>query len=89
MAGNARYREEDKNGQVRREFKVQIEKATAGQSYDVMLDGASIGTITANALGRGEITFRNNSDNPGVNPNVPSVSSGSVVTVGPISGTLR
>ncbi len=87
-SGNARYRSESRGPAVRVRFDVSIEDADPDTTYDVMLNGAVIGTITTDGLGMGEVTFRSPSDDPDDIPNTPSISAGDVVSVGPISGVL-
>jgi hypothetical protein len=54
----------------------------------VTLNGTVIGEITTNGLGIGEITFRFPSDDFADLPNVPSVSAGDEIAVGPVSGVM-
>lgn len=63
-SGKAVYRQ--KGSRLR--FQVQVERLTPGPA-DLQIAGASVGTITVNSLGRGEIKFRSPlGDDPGVLP---------------------
>lgn len=88
-SGNARYRAETRGPAIRARFDVSIEDADPKTTYEVTLNGTVIGTITTNAFGMGEVTFRSPSDDPDDLPGTPSVRAGDVVSVGPISGVLN
>jgi hypothetical protein len=88
-SGRARYRAETRGPAVRARFDVSIEDADPKTSYEVAINGTVIGSITTNAFGMGEVTFRSPSDDPDDVPGTPSVRAGDVVSVGPISGVLN
>ncbi len=89
MSGGARYREETRRGMIRSRLDIEVEDAEPKTTYKVTINGAFAGTITTNAFGTGEISFRFPSDDPGHNPNVPVIVPGDIVAVGPVSGAMK
>jgi len=87
-SGKARYRSEARGPAVRSRLDVSIEDAEPKTSYDILLNGSVIGSMTTDAFGFAEVTFRSPSDDPDDIPGTPSVESGDVVSVGPVSGSL-
>lgn len=53
--GTANFTTETEHGVVNREFTVNAQNLTPGTSYPVTLGGVSLGTITANSLGFGQL----------------------------------
>ncbi|RMH30116.1 MAG: hypothetical protein D6692_02570 [Planctomycetota bacterium] len=88
MSGKARYREQARRGAVSARLDIEVEDAQPDTTYEVTLNGTVIGEITTNGLGIGEITFRFPSDDVGDLPDVPSVSAGDEIAVGPVSGVM-
>ncbi len=87
-SGRARYRAETRGPAIRARFDVSIEDAEPKTTYEIAINGSVIGSLTTNAFGMAEVTFRSPSDDPDDIPGTPSVHAGDVVTVGPISGVL-
>lgn len=86
LKGTATYRERVKKGQVQRIFKVQLENAVPGTTYDVVVDGGTVGQITINGLGRGKLVLKNITDDFPGPTDVPEVQVDDVVQVGPLTG---
>jgi hypothetical protein len=89
MKGQARY--QDERG-VRR-FDASVERAQPNTTYQVSHKSVVIATITTNSLGRGEVSVRTRTDNPGQQGPVPVMATGDVITItggnATISGSLR
>ena len=94
MKGKARYEERIKNGQPFKRFKVEIEKALPFQTFDILVNGSQVGTLTTNVLGRGKFQLRTAAfiDSPGdgqpIPADFPKLDTGDVVSVGPLTGTI-
>lgn len=79
---------------VRTEFNVEIESGPPNETFEIVVDGISVGQLTLSDLGFGELEFRDPpDDNPGPNEvalpdNFPAVMAGTTVTIGPFSGVL-
>ena len=91
ISGNAKYRERD-NG--RRRFQLEVEGFRPGTVLDVVVDGVTVGSVTIDNLGVGELDFDTNIE-PGDDEgqpfpaNFPSLERGDRVQVGQLSGTLQ
>lgn len=83
------YRERSRRGDTVRRIQVQIERATPGAEYPVLLNGTQIGTIVVNDFGRGKFARQTVTDDPGKQGDVPQVHAGDTLTVGPLSGSFR
>ena len=94
MKGQARYEQRIKDGQAFKRFKVQIEHALPLQTFDVAVNGNTVGTITTNGLGRGKFELRTAAfiDSPGdglpMPADFPKLDTGDTVSVGPLTGTM-
>lgn len=88
-SGRARYRARSRGMLVRERFDVSIEDADPKTTYDILINGNLVGSLTTNSFGSAEVTFRSPSDDPDDIPGTPSVEAGDVVTIGPISGVLK
>lgn len=89
----ARYEEKPKRkGRVDRKFTVEVQGAQAGQTFEVMVQGRSYGTITADALGVAKLEMRPRPDSPGevaLPADFPRLKAGDTVTIGDMTGALR
>jgi hypothetical protein len=83
------YRERTRRGNIVRRIQVQIERATPGAEYPVLLNGTQIGTIVVNDFGRGRFARQTVTDDPGKQGDVPQIREGDTLTVGPLSGSFR
>lgn len=94
LKGQARYEERPKNGSLMRRFKVEVEHGTPGQTFNVLVNGDNVGSITVNPLGRGKFELRTaqHIDSPGdgqpMPANFPKLGTADNVTVGPITGNM-
>ncbi|MDX1502456.1 MAG: hypothetical protein R3325_08825 [Thermoanaerobaculia bacterium] len=91
MVGKVTFRH--RLDQARRKFSVEVERARAGQMFDVMVSGVVVGTLLIDDLGVGELDY---DDTAGGNDrdrrfprNFPELDGGEVVQVGPLTGTLQ
>jgi len=78
----------------RRKFSVEIEGVGAGDTFDVIVRGVNVGTITANGLGVAELDFDDTAGPLDLDlpfpSNFPRLNGGESVAVGgTLSGTLQ
>lgn len=78
---------------IDRRFDVQIENAVPGTAYPITINGAVVGTLTANTLGRAELEFRLNpsaddTDDQPFPAGFPSLVVGDTVSVAGLTITL-
>ncbi len=69
---------------------VSVTGATASSPLDVVIDGTTVGTLTTDSTGAGTLTLSSNptgTEQP-LPSNFPTVSAGSTITVGSLSGTF-
>lgn len=90
------YRERFKNsGGLERRFKVEVEDASPGQQFTIIVRGKNFGTITANSFGRAELQLRTAAfiDSPGdgipMPDTFPSLKIGEVVKIGSLNVTMQ
>jgi hypothetical protein len=91
ISGAAKYRARD-NGRAR--FQLEVEGFRPGTTLDVVVDGVTVGRVTIDNLGVGELDFDTNIESgdtegepfPG---NFPNLRAGSRVKVGQLSGTMQ
>lgn len=88
MRAKAVYIEEQRNdGRLRQKLNIEVERAKAGQKFEVFADGVRVGTATANGLGIAKLELFSGGDNP--NPSkIPPLAPGDVVRIGGMSGVL-
>ena len=91
MSGKAKF--SNRLDKARRKFSVEIERATPGDMYDVMVSGVVVGTVFVDALGIAELDY---DDTAGAGDrdqrfprNFPEIDGGEVVQVGPLTGTMQ
>ncbi|GJM19534.1 MAG: hypothetical protein DHS20C14_17470 [Phycisphaeraceae bacterium] len=87
--GNADYRERVRKGELERRLKVEIERGTPNIEFVIEVDGVAVAKARTNGFGYAEVNFRTHSDNPNVIPDVPKVVSGTVISIGKLSGKMR
>ncbi|MGQ0627571.1 MAG: hypothetical protein ACT4PL_05660 [Phycisphaerales bacterium] len=93
--GSADYRERMVRGVLQQTFKVEVERAAPNATLEVRVNGVLFRTVTTNRLGRAHLEFKTSTldDNPSdddlpLPTDFPRLGTGSVVTVGPYTGTL-
>ena len=90
ISGHAKYRESD-NG--RRRFSVEIEGMSPGDRFEVVVDQVTVGAVTVDSFGVGELELDTNleqGDDEGPLPaGFPGLRGGEFVEIGPLSGTLQ
>lgn len=92
ISGIVRYHQKPRKGQLDRRFVVNIEGATAGETFDVYIGDALIGTVTADEAGEGSLKLRTEAFAHGawqpMPADFPALVAGDVVTVGAMTVTL-
>jgi hypothetical protein len=95
VSGHAVYVEKDRGRKgLERRFKVQVEDALPGETFDVFVNDFFVRPITADALGRAELQLRTRKfiEEPGdgrpMPPRFPRLELGDTVMVGHLSGVL-
>jgi hypothetical protein len=88
ISGNIDFRQEG----GRERISVEVEGFTPGESLDVVVDGITVGRVSIDTFGRGDLNFDttaqpNDLDLP-FPADFPNVGAGSVVMVGPLSGEI-
>ena len=84
--GTAIYKTHTRDGSTITAFKISVTGAAAGSTLDVAIDGTVVGQLSTDSSGAGALKL---SSTDGTLPaNFPAVNSGSVVTVGTLSGTF-
>lgn len=79
------------DGSTITKFKVSVSGATASTTLDVAIDGTVVGQVTTDTSGAGKLVLSSNpsSGEQALPSNFPtSISAGSTVTIGTLSGTL-
>jgi hypothetical protein len=78
------------NGTTTTKLTVSVTGATASSPLDVVIDGTTVGTLTTDSTGAGTLTLSSNptGTEQSLPANFPTVSSGSTITVGSLSGTF-
>lgn len=91
ISGKAKFRSRD----GRRQFSVQIEGLVPGDRFDVLINGAPVGTIVVGFGGTGDLNYDDNFE-PGVDDpatqfpaGFPALDGGERITVGDLGGTLQ
>ncbi|MCI0631268.1 MAG: hypothetical protein L0Y44_11515 [Phycisphaerales bacterium] len=72
----------DDNGVFVQRLKVQVKRSLPSETLEVTVDGAVVGTIDTNPAGNGKLHLETPDDV------LPPIASGSIITVGPLSGML-
>lgn len=89
----ARYAERIKGSKAsNRRFDVEVQGATPGQTFAVIVAGKAVATITADTLGRATIEFRPSPDDANEQPLpavFPRLKPGDTVQIGVVKVTLR
>ncbi len=90
--GRAVYSTHTYNGTTTTRFAVRVTGATADTTLDVAIDGTVVGQITTDSNGAGSLVLSSNPKNSNEQPlpaDFPTtVTAGSTITVGTLSGTL-
>ena len=95
VSGKADYRERTRDNTLEQRFSVEVEDAAPGETFEVRVNGALFGTITADDLGVAELQFRTAQfiDDPGdgtpIPTDFPRLAAGDMITVGPVSGAFE
>lgn len=87
VQGRAKY--EDNIGGSQQEFQVEVWNGVPGQQLAVVVDGVTVGQISINSRGYGELKFENGHDGRVFPAGWPGITNGSVVSVGAeLTGTF-
>lgn len=88
----AEYKERQVNGTLTRKFEVEIEAGPADTSFDIVVKGSVVGSITTNSLGYAELEFHSGTDDSGnhipMPGDFPTLQPGDTVTIGSVTVTL-
>lgn len=87
LSSKAAYRSEPRGGGTRESLSVEVQGAQPGATFNVTIAGRKMGTITANALGRGKLELNAGGDNP--NQTAPmNFQAGNPVVIGTMTGSF-
>src|SRR5262249_44396205 len=89
--GSVTFKSNENNGTTDTQFTVTVQGASPSTTLDVSVDSTVVGQITTDASGDGTLALASNSDGPTTQPlptDFPTVTAGTVVTLGPLTGTL-
>jgi Ca2+-binding RTX toxin-like protein len=83
VSGEAEYEAENENGVLKTKFKVKVEDLAPNSSFDIVIDGITVGQIGTNASGNAEIKFSSNPSGGEVpfSGNFPTLHDGSIILV--------
>ncbi len=89
--GKAEFEAESEHGGQQQEFSVRISNADPATSYDVVVNGVTVGQITTDDLGRGFLKLQSGDDHGTPLPaDFPTIEVGSTIQVGELlSGTFQ
>ncbi len=88
-SGRARYKFESRGMAVRVRLDVSIEDAEPDTTYDVLINGNAVASVTTNMFGAAEVTFRTPNNDPDDIPNTPTIKAGDEISVGPVTGFFK
>jgi hypothetical protein len=82
--GRARYDVQNNGGQVRTNFDVRVQNGPANSTLDIIIDGITIGQVSTNGTGNGEVKFSTDPNGPELPlpVNFPTLANGSIILVG-------
>lgn len=89
---SAEYERETERGVMKQSFKAEIENASPNATYEVFVDGRSVGKLMTNSKGKGSLrlTTRPNDARDGLlPPDFPNVVAGTTVMIGAVSASFR
>ncbi len=92
LLGKAEYELKKGSGFQKKKFEAEVKWATPGDSFDVYVDGVLVGTIVVGPNGKGKLEYTTHPDSPHDQPfpaGFPTISDGTTVSIGSMSGTLR
>ncbi len=78
------------DGTTTTKLTVSVTGAADGASLDVVIDGTTVGTLTTDSTGAGSLVLSSNptGTEQALPPNFPTISAGSSITIGSLSGTF-
>jgi Ca2+-binding RTX toxin-like protein len=83
-----KFEQEPEDSGLERKFRVEVFGAAVGAALDVVVDGITVGQITADADGRGSLLLKDGGDGLPFPGNFPAIATGAVISVGPASGAV-
>jgi hypothetical protein len=88
--GSVTYKASTYSGTTSTKLTISVTGATSGSSLDVVIGGVTIGTLTTDSSGAGSLVFSSNPTGTelALPTNLPTISSGTTITVGSLSGTF-
>ncbi len=94
LKGKARYEERQRSQGLERRFKVEVERGIPGSVHAIFVRGNQVGTVIVGPLGIGKFQLRTPQfisgpeDGQPMPANFPALTTGDIVTVGPLSGVM-
>ena len=89
-SGSARYDTKNDGGQLKTEFGLAVDHLAANSTFDVVIDSVTVGQISTDGSGEGELAF--SSDPTGGEVafplNFPTIQAGSTIVVSDMQGTF-
>ena len=88
--GRAQFETESEHGAEKQEFSVQLDGAEASATYDVIVDGVTVGQVTTDELGQGFLKLASGDDSYAPLPDdFPTIQAGTAISVGSVvNGTF-
>jgi Ca2+-binding RTX toxin-like protein len=88
--GIAKYDTKNDGGQVKTEFEVEVNHLAANSTFDVVVDSVTVGQISTDGSGAGELEFTSNPSGGEVAfpLNFPTIHAGSTIVVSDMQGTF-
>lgn len=91
--GRAKFESENENNSVKTNFELEVHNLAANSSFDIVIDGVTVGQITTDGSGEGEIHYSSNpsgGDEVAYPGNFPTLHSGSTILIGNVlQGTFQ
>jgi Ca2+-binding RTX toxin-like protein len=89
-SGSARYETKNDGGQLKTEFGLAVDHLAANSTFDVVIDSVTVGQISTDGSGLGELAFATNPTGGEVAfpVNFPTIVAGSTIVVSDMQGTF-
>ena len=84
MKGWAKFDQKKHGHNAQQRLRIKVEQGVPHQAFDVAINGVIVGTLTTNSGGTGRLTL----NNPDLPEGFPCLDTGTVVTVGELSGVF-
>ena len=84
---NANFETETEDNGIKQRFRAQVKVGTPGTTVDVVVDGVTVGQITVDAQGRGQLLFSTDGGAP-FPADFPEIKRGTSIKIGAAAGTF-